>query len=187
MGESLRTLRCRASFIILAVGITRTFGRWTGRYIWGAEWLSGANALAGRGVFQDVHLPPPFMLLFAQAILTLSVVAWRPDWHERPRARLPRRLPSVSSPRRTRDPPDCPRGRSAAADVVGGPEPRRPHRHHRTDADPLRRAAPHLEPSRLKLRGSSIFTQYCLGRELLDATAVSALRARQYLGALLPV
>lgn len=77
MSESWRTLRCRASFIILAVGITRVFGRLTGRYTWGTAWLSVAGALAGRGVFQDVHLPPRFVPLFAQATLTLSVADWR--------------------------------------------------------------------------------------------------------------
>lgn len=82
------SLLLTASFIILAVGMTLVFGRWTGRYIWGAAWLFGTGALAGLGVFQDVNLPPRFMLLFVPAIITLSVVAWRSDWHERPLAFL---------------------------------------------------------------------------------------------------
>lgn len=78
------SLLLQASFVLLALGMTTLFVRWTGQRSLGVAWLLLTGAITLAGGLQDFSLPPRLVLLVFTALAGLTVLAWRSDWHTKP-------------------------------------------------------------------------------------------------------
>ncbi len=73
-----------AGFIVLSIGVAALFVLWTGHRGLAAGWLLLTGGATAAGLLQSFALPPRMMIVFFAALIGLTTLAWRSDWHTRP-------------------------------------------------------------------------------------------------------